>query len=220
MEMKSLKLAGLLAGGGLLVVLVSIAHWFRPTMPQIAPVPFASLGRVVAAETVKTLAGHGRIAVVISPQHQRAGNPVHAEWENFQNSINKQNAISLAATEVVLPDPNEMVFGASCSGAQLAAILAKYSTVDALVFLIGLPEWNTLQARGGAPSPGGAKIIVAMNESPTKAEYGGYFGSGFLSVLIALRPGSAAGGKSQPAQDWLAKYCQIYTPQNADTLPE
>ena len=215
------KLTGILAGAVFLIAIVSIQRHFRPALPQINPAIFATFGQVLADETVKAVAGHGRIVAVINAQQQLAGNPAHAELDHFQAALRKHNLISLLATEVLPVDADELVIGAGCSAAQLQAILTKYTAADAIVFLIGLPEWGTLQARGMIPQPGSTKIIVAVDGVvPTKTEYGGYFANGFLSVLIGMQPGSAGTVKPRTSQEWLDKHCQIYTAQNADTLPE
>ena len=215
------KLTVILASVVLLIALVSIVRWSRPLMPQISPAPFAAFGQVVADETLKVMAGHGRIVVVINDQQQRSDNPAHAELERFQTGIKKHDAVSLMATEVVPSDPTELVIGAGCSATQLQAILTKYAAADAIVFLIGLPEWGVLQARGIALQPGSAKIVVAVEGAiPTKGVYGGYFDRGVLSLLIGIRLGSAGAVTSNISREWLRTHCQIYTPQNSDTLPE
>ena len=215
------KLTVLLASVVLLIALVTIVRWSRPAMPLISPAPFAGLGQRLAVETIKAVNGHGKIVVVISAFHQLSGNPAHAAWESFQSGLKKNSSVSLTATEVVGADPDELVIGSGCSGAQLQAILTKYAAADAIVFLIGLPEWGTLQSRGMTLPPGPAKIIVAVDGAvPTKTEYGGYFSNRFLAVLVTKRPGSTATVTSRIPPESLDQYYQVYTPQNADTLPE
>jgi len=221
MEITRNKLIGISAGILLLLALWAIKRQFWPTLPQINPARIMSLGQVLADATVQAVAGHGHIVAVINAQHQQSGNPLHEEFKSFQNELNKRAAVSLAAIEVVPVDPNEMVLGNGCSGAQLQALLLKYATADAIVFLIDLPEWGRLQARRITPQPGKARIIVALNGSaPTKREYAGYFANGVLSVLIGARPGPAPMAKPKTPREWFDRYYQLYTPQNFDTLPE
>ena len=215
------KLITILASVILLIALVSIGRRLRPTMPQVDRTRFVGLGQVLADETVKAMAGHGRVVVVINAAHQLASNPAHAELENFQSGLKKHESVSLAATEVVPADPDEMVIGNSCSGAQLQAILLKHENADAIIFLIGLPEWGIVQARGLAPQPGKAKIIVALTGAvPTKSEYAGYFANGFLAVLIGGRRAPTQVAHPKTPREWFDQYYQVYTPQNFATLPE
>ena len=219
------KLIIILSSVTLIVALVSIGLRFRPAVPAIDRAPIigaaTGIGTVLAEETLKAIQNQGRIVLVTDYDHSRSDRGRDYRWETFQAEIKKQNAVSIAATEIAEADPNEPMVS-SCPSRAFKAILDRHPAVAAIVFFIDLPEWAKVAAI--IPRPVGPKIIGVDNMSvPTMVRYSGYFSSGTLTALIA--PQSVVGSsnppsKSQAPREWFEQYYLVYTQQNYESFLE
>lgn len=210
------KLIVILSFVALVISLIFIGRRLWPSSPGFNPAPFIGLGQTLAEETIKAVGGKGRVVLVLDDQFQIAGSPLQKELQSLQDGLKKQSAVNVE-TELVGPDPTEMRITQGCTGSQLQAILAKHGSASAIVFLIGLPEWGRLQARGLAPQPVSAKIIVAVESAPSKREYEGYLTGGFLYMLIGRRFGPDSTVNPKTPREWFDQSYRIITLQNFET---
>ena len=206
------------------IALVAIWLQLRPVPVQIDRAPLigaaAGAGAVLAEETIQAVHDQGRIVLVTDYDHNHSDRGQDFRWETFQAEIKKHSGITIAAIEIVEPDPNEPMISA-CPSAAFKAIVEHHTDSAAIIFFIDLPEWAKVAAL--IPRPVGPKIIAVDNVAvPTMARYSGYFSSGILTALIAAQPSPASAPAAQPKtpREWFDKYYQVYTPQNYESLPE
>lgn len=215
------KLTILIACLVLVVASISLIRYFWHPVPVISRDRFIGVGEVLAQETAKLLQDHGRIVVVLDDQLKNPKNPVNGQWEAFQKELTRHPGITISDKKTVDADPNEI--RAWCPADSFEDILTRNAKADAIVFFVGLADWSLLAARGRTPQAVSAKVIVGENfGTPSKNEYGGYFSSGVLAILIAGRigPGGPDGAKPRSPREWFDRYYQIYTRENYESLPE
>lgn len=221
MELPQTKTTVVIASVVLLGAAVAIWQTFRA--PAINQQPFLGVGQVLAEQTAKLLQDRGRVVAVITADHQQPGNPLHTQWEAFQGELKKHSGITMAATETIVPDPNDpQADTAACSLAAFASVLERHAQADAIVFFVGLPGWHWLEERNLVPRSIGSKIIVLGSTSiGAKQHYEPYFLKEIVSVLVirwASSPSSTA--KPRTPREWFDQEYQILTPQNYQSLPE
>ncbi|MCG3147370.1 MAG: hypothetical protein PCFJNLEI_00809 [Verrucomicrobiae bacterium] len=216
------KITAIIASFVLVVALVFIWRTIRPSPPAIHQAPRIGAGEVLAEETVKAVRNQGRVVVVTvgEPTQKRA--PADARLDAFRKELRKHSSISHSATEFVWPDArvNEALPG--CSSGAFGELLQRHANATALVFLIGLPSWESVSAiipQGRSP-----KFIVMDTplDALKKSHYRGYFASGLLSALIVPRRENSSDHVTNPKtpREWFHNEYQIFTRENYESLPE
>ena len=184
----------------------------------------ASIGQVLADETVKAIQGQGRFVIVAYGDALSASalrQSADPRLGPLRNRLKQHGRISVAAIELISPDPNANNGLPGCSAAELFKLLQRHATADAIVFLTELPEWD--QVNSLIPKSSIPKLLAIDKANPQlNSHYGGYFMSGLLAALIGplTQPVQAPSSASKTPREWFDKYYQVYTPQNADALPD
>jgi len=217
------KTTAIVCGAILVIALGALWFQFKPVTVKIDRTPIVGaatgVGLVLAEQTVQAIQNHGRIVLVIDYTPGQRQGPADARWDAFHQELKNHPAITIAATEVVQPEPEMGMPG--CPRSALSRILNQHADAAAVVFFTELPEWNA--AGDVVPQLLVPKLIaVDTMGNLTRNHYAGYFSSGALQSLIGTRQDSSAASASQPTtpREWFDKYHQIYNQQNYETLPE
>ena len=185
---------------------------------------YASLGQVLADETVKAIQGQGRVVIVAYGNTLSASEPRQSpdlRLGPLRDRLKQEGGISVAATELISPDPNANNGLPGCSAAELRKLLQLHATAAAIVFLTELPEWN--EVNSFIPKSNIPKLLAIDTVNPQlNRHYGGYFTSGLLAALIGplTQPVQVPSSPPKTPREWFDKYYQVYTLQNYEMLPE
>ncbi|MCG3147211.1 MAG: hypothetical protein PCFJNLEI_00649 [Verrucomicrobiae bacterium] len=201
------------------VVIIGSIGWLArtmlPTTPKINLAPFIGVGETLAEQTAKVLSGHGRIVVLRESVHLTESVVIKSQWKAFQDSLKANSNIEIAAVEnIKMTEQNP---GITITREEFDTLLKKYSTVNAIVSFVGLPEEDL--SRPDVPAGPTPKIIAYFYaSSPAKQ----FFANG--SVTVIIRPRLMAevntGATPKSPREWFNKYYQVFDESNYQTMPE
>ena len=179
--------------------------------------PYHALGAGTAEETIKLL-GHQSSLVVIIPDTSEFKNAaVAGQLQSFQDTIQKNKAMSVAATVRFKLTPMEaMATGGAIPRDQFLKLLQSHPTAGAVVLFCVFPP---LAAQDyAALKQSGIKVVVASACMPG---YRKLVESQVIHLAIVPQFERPAATKSPPTtlRGWFEQDFQVVSAANAATLP-
>lgn len=205
------KIIAIITGVVLLAALVSLRLALRSSGPKYQPELHTSLGWELAQQTAVAVHDRGQVVAVVADVYEQSGFVLSDQWRAFVGELKNHAAITLAPPEVRQTGVH----------VPLGDILDRLPKATAIVFFVDPPnalDLDTAASRSALP-----KIVVVGNpDLPTGNYYGPYLTSHIITALIIPRSTSAPTQMALPktSREWFDKYYQVYTPQNADALPD
>lgn len=179
--------------------------------------PYQALGAGTAEETARLLGNTGSV-VVISPDTSESKNAaVDGQLQSFQETLQKNKALSIAATVKFKVTPMErMGTGGAVPRDQFLQALQSHPTAGAVVLFCGFPplaaeDYATLKQRG-------IKVVVA---SGYLSAYRRLLESQVIHLAIIPQFETPPPGGKPPTtlRGWFEQDFLVITPANTATLP-
>lgn len=168
----------------------------------------------MADQTAKVLNNHGRVVVLQEEDEGQVKVVLRAQSKAFQDRLKTKGGIEIAAVELVKLD--ERTSTVTPTHEQFESVLKKYSTVDALVTFVGLPQ-DIAPNQLALPSP--APKIVAYLSTPFSGKQ--FLVAGVVTVAICPRVNvnESPTPPKTPTQ-WFEQYFQVFDASNYDSMPD
>ncbi len=203
----------------ILAIAGAVAWIYRSqsSTPKFDLHPYHALGAGTAEETAKLLGNQGSVVVICPDTSEFKNAAVDGQLQSFQATIQKNKAMSVAATVRFKLTPMEaMATGGALPQDQFLQLLQSHPTAGAVVLFCAFPslasqDYATLKQSG-------MKVVVASACMP------GYRKLVESQVIhLAIVPQfdhSATAGNPPPTlRGWFEQEYQVITSANAATLP-
>jgi hypothetical protein len=179
--------------------------------------PYKALGAGTAEETAKLLGNKSSVVVISADTSEFPNAAVEGQLQSFQDTLQKHQGMSLAATVKFKMTPMErMATGGAVPGDQFLQALQSHPKAGAAVLFCGFPpldlqDYAMLKQRG-------IKVVVA---SGYLADYRKLLESQVIHLAIVPRFETPPAGGKPPTtlRGWFERDFLVITPANAAALP-
>jgi hypothetical protein len=200
------------------LILVIAACWVWIYFTQLAPRTFNAplhegVGTVLAEETANLLDHKGQIVLITV--HSREFPELRVQLASFEKTLKSSGAISIQQIEEVEAKDPKYGVGRGLSATRLLKTVTKHPNADAIVSLIGVP--NFTPAELDEFSKAHLKFIAEVRSQERTLRL---LDQGILQLAVVSRfifP--APGGTKHPRKprEWFDRYFQVVTPASGST---